>query len=177
MADWKIATDRVMEFEGWIIENDLLDSGGETCCGIDRTSHGKWPGWKIIKDMRACMVSDKDIVKTDRIKDEVYKYYKERFEGLLLNEIEDQKKSNQVFQLCINIGDFGGMRLIQEVVVVKIDGVCGPQTIAAINHAIPSLFYRAVCERQKLFYKRTVEKKNSQNRFLAGWYRRAEAFA
>ena len=79
------------------------------------------------------------------------------------------------FDMCVNHGIRGAVKILQKAAKskgfnLKIDGILGPKTLAAIEMLSPDRLrsYRM------LEYARIVLRKPSQQKFWFGWYRRAK---
>ena len=92
--------------------------------------------------------------------------------------ITDQRVATKVFDLCVNFGLSGGVRLLQRALnisggLVTTDGVCGPATLAATNQADPSTLLDALAMEATVRYHEIVAARPDQRKFLAGWLHRA----
>ena len=65
---------------------------------------------------------------------------------------------------------------LQSAVGVKQDGVLGPVTLAAINGGSGATIFSSVLYQRETFYHAIASADPSQQKFLAGWLNRCEAF-
>lgn len=89
------------------------------------------------------------------------------------DEIHSQSIANLLVDWAWNSGERYGIRIPQRVLGVKIDGIVGPKTIAAINN-YPNereLFAKLWHEREDFFRRIAV---GSQKKFLKGWLNRLD---
>lgn len=90
------------------------------------------------------------------------------------NSIEDQPIATKVFDLAVHMGH----ELLQVALNglgknVAVDGVFGPDTLAATNHANPQKLLLELRAQAAAKYARIVLADPSQQAFLLGWMRRA----
>jgi lysozyme family protein len=91
-----------------------------------------------------------------------------------------------MFDMAVNLGPPRAIMLLQGtlrgllVVVLKDDGVLGPQTRVFAEQALAKFGFKAVqnavVTSRKEFYDQIVARDPSQQKFLAGWKRRADEF-
>ena len=96
------------------------------------------------------------------------------------DEIEDRNIAAKCFDQCVNLGASAAGKLLQRAVnkVVNAhlveDGVVGPVTIAATNHANPDALISALMQAQADRYLTIVDHDQTQAVFLRGWLRRSK---
>lgn len=106
---------------------------------------------------------------------EAEEIYRSRYwEACRCGELIDQDVATKIFDIAVNCGTWAAIRMAQRAAVVPVDGVMGPQTIAAINADNPGLYMIGITSLQKSHYKQIVKKDPSQEKFLLGWMNRAE---
>lgn len=77
------------------------------------------------------------------------------------------------YDWAVNHGPVGAIESLQRLVGVKMDGVFGPRTKAAVLSAKPGLVWRYLTYRRQ-WYKRDVTRNKSQEKFLQGWLNRVD---
>ena len=115
------------------------DKGGETYCGISKVYNPEWLGWKIINNITN---KYKDVFKINEmiknnpvIREEVENFYYDNYwEKNNLEDLENQKLANFVFDFCVNSGQ--AIMIIQRVLKIKDDNICGKETIKALNEFV-----------------------------------------
>jgi lysozyme family protein len=109
-------------------------------------------------------------------KEEAWQIFQTNFwDNMLGNAIEDQNIANILFDGHVNHGRTG-LRIMQRVLGIKVDGVVGDLTIAAINKANGKTLFLTYQQARVDFYKQIVKNKPSQQVFLEGWLRRIYSF-
>lgn len=93
--------------------------------------------------------------------------------------LNDQRVATKVFDCAVNTGGYRAHVIAQEAIgdvatAVKIDGVFGPATVAAINAIDPHVFVGAFARRQADFYKRLIAQRPTLAEFGRNWAKRAE---
>jgi lysozyme family protein len=95
-----------------------------------------------------------------------------------LDGVNSQPIATKIFDMRVQFGDQGGMRLTQKALKslgasLAVDGVLGPITLQAINNAFPdSLMGRLVIEMDSA-YRADVAEHPAKSEFLNGWLARA----
>lgn len=104
-----------------------------------------------------------------------------------LQQVKDQALANKIFDICVNAGSRQAWRIVQracnrfehdEDEEVKVDGIVGPNTLAAVNdpeRVRQGQLLDLIREQQLAFYERLVEKKPTLAVFMDGWTNRAMA--
>lgn len=147
MSDFNRAFDLLMESEGGYSE-DSLDTGGETNFGISKRAYPK-------EDIRFLTI--------DKAK-EIYR--RDYWDAIRAGELP-YPLNLFVFDAAVNQGKKPAVRMLQEALKIKLDGVIGQQTIKAAVAASDS-----VCADYLSI--RAVRYANTANfgRFGRGWMRR-----
>lgn len=96
----------------------------------------------------------------------------ERIQG---DGIENQFVADIFFDGHVNHGGTG-IRLMQRILGVKVDGKVGPITLAAINARDPEMLYVQYRKARRDFYLQIVKNRPNQEVFLKGWLRRIDSF-
>ena len=97
------------------------------------------------------------------------------WESIKGDSIINQEVANILFDGHVNHGRTG-IRLMQDVLHVKRDGIVGPNTLNAINTAPPHHIYPAYKEARRAFYLRIVQRRPEMEVFLKGWLNRINSF-
>jgi lysozyme family protein len=149
----------VMEYEGGHV-NHPNDPGGETYKGISRRAHPNWKGWQLI--------DQKKPVPEQLVQEFYYSNYWLKFR---CDEMP-YPVGDYLFDFGVNAGITRAIITVQKVLNVKVDGVLGPVTIAAIQRQDPqSLMYQLLAERVNYYTTITMQRSQFQVFFL-GWIRR-----
>ena len=137
--------------------NDPDDPGGETKFGISKKAY-----------------PDLDIQNLTR-DDAIEIYYRDWWLKYRYCELRDDQLAGKVFDLSVNMGPAAAHTHLQLAVmktsdkIIKLDGIIGPQTIAAVNaHPSPRLL---LAELKLMTIKYYADINNPK--FLRGWIYRA----
>ena len=98
--------------------------------------------------------------------------------GLIYN----QSLATKIFDLAVNVGNIKANKFLQNSVnqvsgsiVLVVDGLIGPQTIALVNKLDPNALLASVRNFAKNYYQSLVIQNPVLNKFLQGWLNRVEA--
>lgn len=134
MANFTIALKKVLKNEGGYANNPN-DAGGETYKGISRKNHPTWTGWISIDQIKKAHPKGfKTILEhTPELQDKVKDFYKRRFwDELCLDTCSNQELANQAFDMAVNAGVKAGVKILQKVLGIPVDGILGNVTKKAI---------------------------------------------
>ncbi len=150
----------VLDHEGDYSDNPL-DDGGETKFGISKSSY------PLVDIANLTLEKAKAIYKKD--------FWKPYF-----SKINDRELRIKFFDLSVNMGLKMGTRLIQRAlrstyVRVEEDGICGKQTVAAINNADSTDLLAALKSEGAGYYRALARIDSKDKIFLEGWLNRAYA--
>lgn len=142
---------------GGQVTDDAKDGGGRTQYGISENANPEaWKDGKVTEEEARTIYTQKYILYP-------------KFNLLPLN----------LQPLMIDWGVTSGPQLVigelQKILGVKVDGVIGPATLAAVNAAPLTLLTAIVASRIRQVG-RIVQKDPSQVKFLSGWLNRALEF-
>jgi len=156
MATFGKAIGTVLEHEGGYTF-DPNDPGGETKWGISRKAYPSLD----IKNLT--LEQAKAIYKRD--------YW-------IYGRIQDQDVATKIFDMAVNLGPPAAHRLLQTALLalgetVAVDGVFGPQTLAATNRANSEQLLQELRAQAAVYYADTVLNNPAEQKFLLGWMRRA----
>lgn len=87
--------------------------------------------------------------------------------------LHSQAVANKVFDLSVHMGSATAIRLLQQVVGAKTDGLLGPNTAAAANATDENELLRALAMLAEQRYRTIVKQRPSDEKFLNGWVARA----
>jgi lysozyme family protein len=160
MSKFQPAFDFMIKNEGGYVF-DPADPGGETCYGISKRSY-----------------PDEDIPKMT-IERAHFLYYRD-FWKRQYEQIVDQQLANKVFDFSVNMGASTACRLLQQAInfcgwAIPEDGILGPETLKRANSLPAANLESAVKLMAARHYKAIAAANPAEEKFLAGWIRRAEA--
>ena len=149
----------VLKHEGGYV-NDPNDLGGETKYGISKRSYPHLD------------------IKNLTVEQAIEIYRRDWWDKYRYGDIKDQDVATKVFDLSVNMGPATAHRLLQEALVflgypVEIDGIIGPQTIAAANKADPRRLLQVLRWLAAHHYYRIAAQRPQSRAFLIGWLKRA----
>lgn len=145
--------------------NDKADAGGATMCGVTiatYTSYRKKLGISTttVADLKNISLSDwRSIIKT---------LFWDRWKA---DRIESQALANILVDWTWGSGS-NGITIPQQILGVKVDGIVGDKTLAALNARNAEQLFNQIHNARINFVENIVRKKPSQRRFLKGWKRR-----
>ena len=164
MAEFNGAVERTLKFEG-ILSNDKYDSGGLTKYGISKRAYPKL-------DIAKLTVEDAKNI-----------YERDYWKACKCDEISSQAIAEQLFDIAVNCGNYGAVKLIQRAVNainmqkgIKVDGKIGRETLGAIAKCDEKTLNNQLVDLRVAFYKEIVNRNATQEKFLKGWLIRAEKF-
>ena len=153
----------ILSWEGGFV-NDPDDAGGATNKGVTLATFRQVFGRsKTVSDLRRM---------TDAQWEQVFRrYYWDRWKA---DEIENQSVANLLVDWVWASGRYG-ITIPQALLGVKVDGLVGPKTIAALNGwklGQENLFKALWSDRKK--YIEMITKKGNNQKFKRGWLRRLD---
>lgn len=185
MANVNVLFPFILQCEGGFV-NDPVDRGGATNKGVilatwkqvgyDKTGDGKID------------VEDLKLITRDDVLNYVLKpHYWDRWQA---DAIKDQRVANILVDWVWASGSWG-IRIPQEILGVRADGIVGPKTLAAVNNSNPKQLFEKIYTARVKFIKDIVTSsmityqrklgrratrrellKHTQKRFEKGWLRR-----
>lgn len=163
MADFDRALLYVLKHEGGFV-NDPDDPGGATNKGITLATAQRH-GISTVDDLRAI---------TDEKAAEIY-----RADYWQFGEIESQSVATKLFDMGVNFGVKTAVKLCQEALnevgaSLRLDGACGPQTVAFVNATLPAQMLEMLCHEATWRYLDIVIARPKSKKYLPGWLKRAE---
>ena len=153
--------------------NDPADRGGPTNFGVTRSTLAKWRGQAVSADDVRAMP-----------KDEAREIYRKNY--FLLPKLNRLPLIIQplLFDMSINHGPGGGIRLLQETLNAQnfpcsVDGGIGDQTVNCAGQAVAAqgtALINKIVDQRVAFYHQIVANDATQQRFINGWLKRAKEF-
>jgi len=102
-------------------------------------------------------------------------YERDYWTGPRLDQIEDTKLAENVFDMAVNAGPSRAIRLLQEAAGAQADGVIGPQTLRAVKEAgVNTNDYSD--QRLNFYHGLAAADPDSYERYLKGWSKRAAEY-
>ena len=162
MADFDRALPYVLKHEGGFV-NDPDDPGGATNKGITLETAQRH-GISTVADLQA--ITDEKVA-------EIYRADYWQFDG-----IESQSVATKLFDMGVNFGTKTAVKLCQEALnevgaSLRLDGVCGPQTLGFINATLPAQMLEMLCHAATGRYLDIVIARPKSKKYLNGWMARA----
>jgi lysozyme family protein len=173
--------DGVIKHEGYYA-NVTGDRGGETYMGVARNLHPNWKGWKIIDAYKEKVVRIKHNTKinNDELSQLVKEFYRKTFYKVYrIENIKNSSLQEIIFDWCVNSGHWGSQG-VQRVLNqhfdhdLKLDGIIGNITIAAINHCLPQTLFDVI-KIARIRYYHAIAKNGQNYKFLKGWLKRIDS--
>ena len=158
----------ILRHEGGFV-NDPVDPGGATKYGISiRLLSRLGELGDIDKD------GDVDIHDIQAMTLEAASeiYHECFYKPLRIEEILDPSLAMQVFDFAVNAGSKTAVKILQESLKIKADGILGPKTLAEVNNystSTPLMVYRYA---RNDFYRNLAHQKPTLKKFLQGWLNR-----
>lgn len=172
MADFKPAFAFVLQHEDSTRSGKVtVDAGGRTRFGIAEKFHPDLP------EEFFTLPAEDALAEAEKIEQREY------WEAMRLDEVENQRVANKLFDMGVNMGvrqaGFYAQRAANVLVAMEArvaeDGVIGSRTLAAINSGDPIAYYQLLCEFSAAYYRHLAAVNPAQTVNLAGWLKRAEA--
>lgn len=164
--DWTPVIDGLLEREGGFT-NHPADRGGATKYGITQAALAAWRGHPVtIDDVRALDLPEARAI------------YLQRYivgPGFDAPQIKPGL-ADQLVDYGVNSGPGVAISKLQALLGVAVDGVLGPQTLAALAAADQLKVNNSLAVARILMIGRLVAKAPSQVPFLVGWLARACEF-
>lgn len=176
------ALTHVLRHEGGYVDHPN-DPGGATKYGMSlRTLRAQGDA-----DLDGVLDWDLDLdgdVDSDDIrgltKQDAARYYRERWwDRYRVGLIHQQAPALKLFDMMVNMGARRAVRLAQAAVrrcgqMIAVDGVLGPVTAEALDHAPSGCLREAIIIEQRAFYQDLIRRRPSLAAFERGWMNRAQ---
>lgn len=177
MSNLKIATDFVLRQEDSRLEGNITilrgDKGGATRFGLASASHpelvdqGYFDAAKVGRDAALAIAE---------------KVYEQTYANpMRVAEINDQALATAVLSFGVNAYVMKPIEFLQQAATalghpLKVDGQCGPATLAVVNAIDPTLLLNGFCAIVKAYYERLAQENAADQAFLKGWLNRVDAW-
>lgn len=159
---FRYAVEVVVRNEGGYV-NDPSDPGGETKFGISKRSYPHL-----------------DIANLTR-EEAIAIYRRDWWDKYGYGRLASSAIAAKVFDLSVNVGPRRAHEMLQRALHavgrrdVVVDGIIGPQTIAAVNAAPPDALLAALRAEAAAYYRQLIERNPTLKKYERGWMRRAYA--
>lgn len=162
MGDLNTLIDDIIAKEGGSkATNDPADKGGRTQYGISERSFPEaWNDGKVTEQEAREIYLSKFVVGP----------------GFSKIPPSHSKVQSILVDWGVNSGPIIAIQHLQRLLVVPVDGVFGPGTLAALISADPQLLAAKLVRERVKMIARVVQKNPSQVKFLGGWLDRALSF-
>lgn len=149
--------------------NDKDDSGGETIYGICRKYYPFMKIWNTLDNIK--LVKDKKEYKpTEEEMEEIFSvYYKNYYKPCLIDLFDNKDLALHVFDMAVNSGVKQAIKLLQKVLKISVDGICGKQTIGTAN--VKTKVLEAYIQ-ARIDYYVDISNRGNNKKFLNGWVNR-----
>lgn len=156
----------ILRWEGGYV-NDPVDRGGATNMGVTIAT---WRDVGYDKDGDGDIdVNDLRMLTRDEVVGRVLKpHYWDRWRA---DQIASQSIANILVDWVWGSGAYG-IKIPQRILGVKVDGIVGPATLAAVNAREPRELFDVIKAEREAYLRRIVTANPSQRRFLNGWLNR-----
>ena len=99
-------------------------------------------------------------------------YYRNFYQKANSEAFEDCALGMQIFDFGINAGISRAVKMIQSILHITVDGVCGKQTVTTANIR-NSKSLREAYRNARIAYYQSISKKGNNKKYLNGWVNRA----
>ena len=173
MADFSKALKIVLDHEGGYV-NDPDDPGGETYRGVARNYNPSWSGWIMIDMLKTRRGFPENLKGSKELQQAIRELYSVKYwHKIRGDKILSQEVAESIFDFAVNAGATISAKLAQTVVKVVVDGVIGPQTLAAVNKMDPELFTARFALAKVARYAYICQKRPASKKYFLGWVNRA----
>lgn len=148
---------KTLGFEGGVSDHPL-DRGGLTKWGVTQRAYDLY---RNRHSQRVRPVTEMDDA-------EMRELYREDYWQPIQGDALPERLAEMVFDMAVNSGVSAAKRTLQRAVGAHVDGVIGPQTIAAAQLCSPIVFLKA----RAAHFRDVVRNDPGQVEFLHGWINR-----
>lgn len=163
MALFPIAIAKTLKWEG-DSGQVTSDTGGLTKYGISQKAYPKADIAALTKDQAIAL------------------YFRDYWQALKLDQINDQTLANAIFDFAVNAGKKTAVQKLQIALnqyskaKLAVDGLIGLKTIAAANLAAPSFANQYNKSREEFYKTLAVMDSEKYGKYLKGWLNRTKDF-
>ena len=169
MADIKPLGRYILSWEGGFV-NDPADRGGATNKGVTLST---WKAQGYDKNHDGVInVADLKLITDDDALNIMKRNYWDRWQA---DKIGSQPLANILVDWVWGSGVWG-IKIPQDMLGVKADGVVGPKTLQALGRQDPAAFFKRLKARREQYLYDICKSRPANRKFLQGWLRRLAAF-
>lgn len=165
MSDFSKAVEHILNNEGGY-SNRAADRGGPTNFGITIATLSQWRKKPVTPDDVKNMAKEEATL--------IYKTW--WWDAMKLDQVNDQIVATVLFDQAVNRGVPTVVRLLQSALQVKVDGVIGAGTLAALNAVSATKMVMTIAKRCQLSYVSICQKDPTQLANLGGWISRSQKY-
>lgn len=146
--------------------NDPNDNGGATMVGVTIGTYRAY-----------CRYKGKKIPSVYNLKNISYKEWRDIVHTMFWSKwkadlIENQKTANMVVDWIWASGQGIGVKRVQKILGVTVDGIVGPKTINALNNSNQEELITKIYNARAQHFNAIVKARPSQKKWLKGWMNR-----
>ena len=168
MANVKKLAPLILKWEGGFV-NDPDDLGGATNRGVTLATYMQYcrkKGYPVPTVERLKNLSDREWI------DILKSLYWDRWKA---DQIESQSVANILVDWVWASGNYG-IKIPQQLLNVKVDGIVGPKTLEAVNSRNPRELFDLIKIARFDFIEDICQKRPANNKFKRGWLNRINDF-
>ena len=158
----------ILKWEGGFV-NDPDDLGGATNMGVTIATYKVY---RKRKGLSEPTVDDLKHLSNNEWIDILKSLYWDRWKA---DQIENQSVANIVVDWIWASGNYG-IKIPQQILNVKVDGIVGPKTIDAVNSRNPRELFDMIKIARFDFIEDICRKRPANNKFKRGWLNRINDF-
>lgn len=148
--------------------NDPDDLGGATMVGVTIATYKEY-----------CRKKGYPVPTVERLRNISYAQWLDILKTMFWDRWQADKINNQsVAEILVDwvwtSGKYG-ITIPQKVLGVKVDGIVGPKTLAAVNSQNPKQFFDRIVEERKAYIDRICVSRPTNKKFKRGWLNRLNA--
>lgn len=165
------------------VEGGWTERPNETAFGIDRKANPHWRGWAAVDQVRRMMPPNlrkktlrermTAVLRSDpQFMASVKAFFRSNYWVVNYERILDQALANYVFDKAVVCGPVQAHKIVQRALKIKDDGLCGSQTIAALNANDPILTREKIDAFFDAFFSRLADANPEMEQYEQGWLHR-----
>ena len=153
---------------------------GLTFMGVYETANPNWQGWGQVRaainaygDLKKASVA---LYNDDALVNLVASFYKKTYwDALCLDDANNQLKANELFCFAVNVGVKSAVRVLQNMLGLKSDGIMGQETLRALNNYNEQAFDVDFDRAEIAYYRNLIRKNPRLGIYERGWENRARS--